>query len=59
MMTKKSQKVMKGLGVAMAVGSVVAAAGASMTNPTSNTKKNMKKAMNTVTDFVDTVASMM
>ncbi len=39
MMTKKSQKVMKGLGVAMAVGSVVAAAGASMTNPTSNTKK--------------------
>ena len=57
-MKKKTVNIMKGLGVAMAVGSVMAAAGASMGEHKS-AKKTMQKAVNKVSDFVDTVASVM
>ena len=58
-MKKKTANVIKGIGVAMAVGSVVAAASASMGTNSTSTKKAMQKAVNKVSDFVDTVSSMM
>ena len=58
-MKKKTANVIKSLGVVMAVGSVVAAASASMGQNNVNTKKAMQKAVNRVSDFVDTVTSMM
>lgn len=58
-MKKKTANVIKGIGVAMAVGSVVAAASASMGTNSASTKKAMQKAVNRVSDFVDTVSSMM
>lgn len=58
-MKKKTANVIKGLGVAMAVGSVVAAAGATMGQNSTKTKKAMQKAVNRVSDFVDTVSAMM
>ncbi len=58
-MKKKTINIMKGLGVAMAVGSVMAAAGATMGQNSKSTKKTMQKAVNKVSDFVDTVASVM
>lgn len=58
-MKKKTSSIMKGLGVAMAVGSVIAATSASMGSNNTNTKKTMKKAMGKVADFVDTVATFM
>lgn len=57
-MKKKTVNIMKGLGVAMAVGSVMAAASASM-GENKSAKKTMQKAVNKVSDFVDTVASVM
>ena len=59
LMKKKTANVIKGIGVAMAVGSVVAAASASMGTNSASTKKAMQKAVNRVSDFVDTVSSMM
>lgn len=58
-MKKKTANVMKGLGVAMAVGSVIAATSATMGTNSMSTKKTMKKAVNKVSDFVDTVAAIM
>lgn len=58
-MKKKTENIIKGLGVAMAVGSVIASASATMGSGSAKTKKNMKKAVNKVTDFVDTVSTMM
>lgn len=58
-MTKKTQKVMKGLGVAMAVGSAVAAASATMGSNKQGTKKTAAKAVHAVSNFVDNVSSMM
>lgn len=56
-MNKKTSNIMKGVGVAMAVGSVVATATSTMGQNSFLTKKKMKKAVNKVTDFVDTVSS--
>ena len=56
---KKTENIIKGLGVAMAVGSVIASASATMGTSSSKTKKNMKKAVGKVSDFVDTVSTMM
>ncbi|MCD7872590.1 MAG: hypothetical protein LUG21_04705 [Clostridiales bacterium] len=58
-MKKKTENIIKGLGVAMAVGSVIAGASASMGSGSSKAKKNMKKAVNKVSDFVDTFSAMM
>ena len=58
-MKKKTEHIMKGLGVAMAVGSVIAGAGATMGSNSTKTKKAMKKAVNKVSDFVDTMSDMM
>lgn len=58
-MKKKTANVIKGIGVAMAVGSVVAAASATMGTNSTSTKKAMQKAVNKVSDFVDTVSSIM
>lgn len=58
-MKKKTENIIKGLGVAMAVGSVIASATATMGSSSSKTKKNMKKAVGKVSDFVDTVSTMM
>lgn len=58
-MKKKTANVIKSLGVVMAVGSVVAAASASMGQNSTSTKKAMQKAVNKVSDFVDTVSAMM
>ena len=55
-MKKKTVNMMKGLGVAMAVGSMVAGTVATMN---SNSAKTMKKAVNSVANFVDNVSSMM
>ncbi len=56
---KKKTANIKGVGVAMAVGSAVAAASASMGQNSKSTKKTMQKAVNKVSDFVDTVSSLM
>lgn len=58
-MKKKTANVMKGLGIAMAVGSVVAGTAANMNTNGRNTKRTMKRAANTVASFVDNVSSMM
>lgn len=58
-MKKKTENILKGVGVAMAVGSVIAGASASMGSNSKKTKKTMQKAVNTVSNFVDTVADMM
>lgn len=58
-MKKKTANVIKSLGVVMAVGSVVAAATASMGQNSGSAKKTMQKAVNKVSDFVDTVSAMM
>ena len=58
-MKKKTANIIKGVGVAMAVGSAVAAASASMGQNSKSTKKTMQKAVNKVSDFVDTVSSLM
>ena len=50
-MKKKTVNMMKGLGVAMAVGS--------MNSNSAKTQKTMKKAVNSVANFVDNVSSMM
>ena len=44
-MKKKTENIIKGLGVAMAVGSVIASATATMGTSSSKTKKNMKQDM--------------
>ncbi len=58
-MKKKTQNIMKGLGVAMAVGSVIAGASATMGSNSRKTKKTMQKVVNSVSHFVDTVSGMM
>lgn len=58
-MKKKTENIIKGLGVTMAVGSVIAGACASMGINNNKTKKSMMKAVNKVTDFVDTVSTLM
>lgn len=58
-MKKKTASIMKGIGVAMAVGSVIAGAGASMGMGSQKTKKTMKKAVDKVADLVDTVSAVM
>ncbi len=50
---------MKGLGVAMAVGSMVAGTVATMNSNSAKAQKTMKKAVNSVANFVDNVSSMM
>lgn len=57
-MKKQTVNVMKGLGIAMAVGSMVAGTVATM-NGGNKTKKTMKKAANSVANFVDNVSAMM
>lgn len=58
-MKRKTAKVMKGVGIAMAVGSVVATASASMNQGSIMNKRTMQKAVNKVTDFVNGVSTMM
>ena len=58
-MNKKQQKIMRGVGIAMAVGSVVAASASAMNGPSNKTKKAVKKAANTAMQIVDSVSSMM
>ena len=58
-MKKKTANIIKGVGVAMAVGSAVAEASASMGQNSKKKKKTMQKAVNKVSDFVDTVSSLM
>ena len=59
-MKNNTKKVMQGVGVAMAVGSVVAAASASMAgNRKTDMKKTAKKAMNAVNSFAQDVQSIM
>lgn len=58
-MKKKTVNMMKGLGVAMAVGSMVAGTVATMNSNSAKTQKTMKKAVNSVVNFVDNVSSMM
>lgn len=59
-MNKKTKKIMQGIGAAMAVGSVVAAASASMpTNGKNSYKKAASNAMDKVNNFVNNVQSMM
>ncbi|MFR6065782.1 MAG: hypothetical protein ACLUH5_07055 [Eubacterium sp.] len=58
-MKKKTENILKGVGVAMAIGSVIAGASASMGSNSKKTKRTMQKAVNTVSNFVDTVADMM
>ena len=53
-MKKKTANIIKGVGVAMAVGSAVAAASATMGTNSKSTKKTMQKAVTKVSDFVDT-----
>ncbi|MCD7723344.1 MAG: hypothetical protein LUH82_05285 [Clostridiales bacterium] len=57
-MKKKTTNIVKGVGTAMAVGSVVAAASLAMSSG-GNAKKTMKKAAGKVGDFVDMVCEMM
>ena len=52
-MKKKTVNMMKGLGVAMAVGSMVAGTVATMNSNSAKTQKTMKKAVNSVANFVD------
>ncbi len=47
-MKKKTVNMMKGLGVAMAVGSMVAGTVATMNSNSAKTQKTMKKAVNSV-----------
>ena len=56
-MKKKTVNMMKG--VAMAVGSMVAGTVATMNSNSAKTQKTMKKAVNSVANFVDNVSSMM
>lgn len=58
-MKKKTENIMKGLGAAMAVGSVVAGAAATMGKGNAKTKRTMKKAVDKVSTFVDTMSDMM
>lgn len=58
-MNKKQQKIMRGVGIAMAVGSVVAASASAMGKPSSKTKKAVKKAADTAMQIVDSVSAMM
>ena len=58
-MKKKTQNIMKGLGVAMAVGSVIAGASATMGSNSKKAKKTMQKAVHSVSNFVETVSGMM
>lgn len=58
-MKKKTANVMKGIGAAMAVGSIIAGASATMGTSSAKTKKTMKKAVDKVSDFVDTMSAMM
>ena len=53
-MKKKTVNMMKGLGVAMVAGTV-----ATMNSNSAKTQKTMKKAVNSVANFVDNVSSMM
>ena len=54
-MKKKTVNMMKGLGV----GSMVAGTVATMNSNSAKTQKTMKKAVNSVANFVDNVSSMM
>lgn len=58
-MKKKTEKIMRGLGIAMAVGSVAATAGAAMSQGSAMNKKSVQKAVNKVTDFVSGISQMM
>lgn len=58
-MKRKTENMIKGLGVAMAVGSVIAGATATMGSNSKKAKKAMQKAVNKVSDFADTVSSFM
>lgn len=60
-MSMKTAKIMmKCIGGTLAVCSAVAMAGGCVANSgSSSTKKTMKKTMNRITDFVDTVSSFM
>ena len=58
-MKKKTVNMMKGLGVAMAVGRMVAGTVATMNSNSAKAQKTMKKAVNSVANFVDNVSSMM
>ena len=58
-MSKKQEKIMRGVGVAMAVGSVIAASASAMGNADGKTKKAVKKAANNFAQFVSDVTSFM
>lgn len=58
-MKKKTQNIVKGIGVAMAVGSVVAGAASTMGSNSRKAKRTMQKAVDSVSHFVDTVSAMM
>ena len=58
-MKRKTENMIKGLGVAMAVGSVIAGATATMGSNSKKTNTAMQKAVNKVSDFADTVSSFM
>ncbi len=56
-MTKKTAKVMKTVGATLAVASAVAMVGGAKGD--TSTKKMMKKTVQKVSDFVDTVSAIM
>lgn len=58
-MTRKTQKMMKSIGITMAIGSAVAAASASMCTTNQSAKKSATKAVHAVSSFVNNVSSMM
>lgn len=57
-MKKKTTNIVKSVGAAMAVGSIMAAASVAM-GQGNTAKKTMKKAAGKVSDFVDMVCEMM
>lgn len=58
-MKKKTVNTMKGLGMAMAVGSVIAGTVATMNSPSAKTQKTMKKAAQSVAGFVDNLSAIL
>lgn len=58
-MKRKTENMIKGLGVAMAAGSVIAGATATMGSNSKKTKRAMQKAVNKVSDFAENVSAFM
>lgn len=59
-MRKQTEKTMKAVGASLALGAAVAMAGSAMNdNPMGNMKKTAKKAMNTFSNIVENMQSMM